>query len=47
MKDPIPNVRFCVAKIIHKNKGSFDQSILQSQIIPGLKEMIGDTDKDV
>jgi len=24
MKDPIPNVRFCVAKIIHKQKGSFD-----------------------
>ncbi len=47
MKDPIPNVRFCVAKIIHKMKGMYDAQILNQQIVPILKEMSTDTDKDV
>ena len=47
MHDPIPNVRFCVSKIIHKMKNSFESTTLNSQIVPGLKEMLGDTDKDV
>jgi hypothetical protein len=47
MKDPIPNVRFSVAKIIHKMKGSFEQAALNSHIAPGLKELANDSDRDV
>ena len=47
MKDPIPNVRFTVAKILKASKSLLDPSVVQSQIIPGLKEMTNDTDRDV
>jgi hypothetical protein len=47
MKDPIPNVRFTVAKILQKVKSSLDPLVLSSQIIPGLKEMTSDPDRDV
>ena len=47
MKDPIPNVRFCTSKIIATHAKSFDAGILQGQLVPALKEMAGDSDKDV
>ena len=47
LKDPVPNVRFTVAKIFHKVKGNIDAGILNSQIMPGLKELAGDSDRDV
>ena len=47
MKDPIPNVRFTVAKIIHKTKGNMDQSAINGSIAPGLKELASDSDRDV
>ena len=34
--DSVPNVQFCVAKIIHKNKSMFDQSVFNAQIVPKL-----------
>jgi serine/threonine-protein phosphatase 2A regulatory subunit A len=47
MKDPIPNVKFSAAKIIHHMKPYFDQGVFNSQIVPGLKDMSSDSDKDV
>jgi len=47
MKDPIPNVRFTVAKILKQVKPQLDSGIVSSQIIPGLKEMTSDSDRDV
>lgn len=47
MKDPIPNVKFSVAKIIHSSRPYFDQGVFNSQIVPGLKDMSSDSDKDV
>lgn len=47
MKDPIPNVRFTVAKIILKCKSQLDAGIVASQIAPVLKEMTSDPDRDV
>ncbi len=47
MKDPIPNVRFCSAKIIRQYNNHFDGGVLSSQMVPALKEMVQDTDKDV
>ena len=45
--DRIPNVQFCVARILKLRKGSFDQSIFNSQIVPVLKNMSHEVDKDV
>ena len=42
MKDPIPNVRFSVAKIISKMKANIDSNILNTQLVPGLKELAND-----
>lgn len=47
MKDPIPNVRFTVARIISKTRSQLDGSVFNSQIVPALKEMTNDTDRDV
>lgn len=47
MKDPIPNVRFTVARIISKTKQYMETGILNSQIVPVLKEMVSDSDRDV
>jgi len=47
MKDPIPNVRFTVAKIIHKMKSNIDPASISSVIVPGLKELANDSDRDV
>ena len=47
MKDPIPNVRFTVAKILQKAKQQIDGGTFASQILPSLKEMTSDSDRDV
>jgi hypothetical protein len=47
MKDPIPNVRFTIAKIIQKSKSLIDPAVVSSQIVPVLKEMTSDSDRDV
>jgi serine/threonine-protein phosphatase 2A regulatory subunit A len=47
MKDPIPNVRFTLAKIIKNIKPYIDSAVFQSTIVPGLKDLASDTDRDV
>jgi hypothetical protein len=47
MKDPIPNVRFTVAKIIHKSRPFIDPGVFQQSLLPGLKELASDSDRDV
>lgn len=47
MKDPIPNVRFTVAKILKQSKSLFDPNIMTATILPGLKDMTNDSDRDV
>lgn len=47
MKDPIPNVRFTIAKIVQKTKPLFDPAVVSSQLVPVLKEMTSDSDRDV
>jgi len=45
--DKIPNVQFTVSKILAKNRQYIDASVYQSTIIPKLKDMSQDADKDV
>ena len=40
MKDPIPNVRFTVAKILHKMRTYIDTGIYGQQVCPILKELM-------
>ena len=40
-------MQFCVARVIKANKGTFDSSIFASLIVPKLKEMTQEADKDV
>lgn len=46
-KDEIPNVKFCVTKIIINKKQYIDANQFNSVLLPLLKEMANDTDKDV
>lgn len=46
-KDPIPNVKFCVAKLLKKLIPKLDPQIVMSKIKPVLTDMCGDADKDV
>jgi len=46
-KDDIPNVKFCVSKIIAQTKPLIDASVFASNLVPPLKEMANDADKDV
>ena len=40
-------MQFCVAKLIDEKKDLFDSSNFQSQIVPKLKDMTQEPDKDV
>jgi hypothetical protein len=40
-------VQFNVCKIIKQHRKNFDQTVLKDQIIPKLKELAQDGDKDV
>ena len=46
-KDDIPNVRFCVSKIVNAQRQYIDQNIFSNQLVGPLKEMANDADKDV
>jgi hypothetical protein len=46
-KDDIPNVKFCVSKIIHIKKSFIDKNVYSNQLVGPLKEMQNDVDKDV
>ena len=45
--DSIPNVKFCVARVIKANKAYFDPQVFSSEITPKLRELTKDSDKDV
>lgn len=46
-KDDIPNVKFCVSKILIAQKQYIDSNVFASQLVPPLQEMSKDADKDV
>lgn len=46
-KDDIPNVKFCVTKIIIAKKQFIDPNQFNNVLMPVLKEMANDTDRDV
>ena len=46
-RDEIPNVKFCVSKIIHSQRHFIDANIFNGQLLNPLKEMSNDSDKDV
>jgi len=46
-KDDIPNVKFCVSKIIAQTRPLIDTTVFANQLVPPLKEMANDADKDV
>jgi len=46
-KDPVPNVRFCTAKLLKKIIPKVDSVAVASKIKPALAEMTTDADKDV
>ena len=45
--DAVPNVKFCVTKLLMEKKTMIDQSAYETQIVPKLKEQVQDADKDV
>ena len=45
--DRVPNVQFCVARIIKANRGSFDSGMFSEKLEPKLREMSTNSDKDV
>ena len=45
--DRIPNVQFCVARILEANCTLIDVNDFNSQILPKLNDMMGESDKDV
>lgn len=45
--DRIPNVQFCCARIIKKNKTSIDTETFNEKIAPKLRDMMQESDKDV
>ncbi len=45
--DAVPNVRFTVARILHKSKGMIDNGVLNVQLLPRLKDLMQDSDRDV
>lgn len=46
-KDSIPNVKFCVSKLIGQNRHLFDSKEFNNSLFPALKEMAADPDRDV
>ena len=46
-KDDIPNVKFCVARIIHQQRQYIDTNVFSSNLLGLLKELQSDADKDV
>ena len=46
-KDDIPNVKFCVCRILSETKSLIDTNVFANQLVAPLKEMSNDADKDV
>lgn len=46
-KDPVPNVRFCVAKLVKKLLSKMDPGTVASKVKPALSDLSSDADKDV
>lgn len=46
-KDDIPNVKFCVSKIINNTRQYIEPNVFNNQLVGPLKEMANDPDKDV
>ena len=46
-KDDIPNVKFCVSRILDKQRTYIDANVFSNQIVGPLKELAGEADKDV
>ena len=49
MKDDIPNVKFCISKIIAEKRqySLIPNDVFNSQLVQPLKEQANDADKDV
>ena len=45
--DDIPNVKFCVSKIIQEHRQTIDPNVFTTHLLGPLKEMSNDPDKDV
>lgn len=45
--DRIPNVQFTACKIIKENFNRFDPGVFSSVLLPRLKDLSQETDKDV
>lgn len=46
-QDPVPNIRFNVAKTLHSLIPLLDSSVVQTKIKPCLQELLKDSDRDV
>lgn len=46
-RDDIPNVKFCVARIIHQQRQYIDTNVFSSQLLGHLKDLQQDADRDV
>lgn len=46
-KDEIPNVKFCVARVINAERAYIDHNVFSNQLSGPLKEMANDPDRDV
>lgn len=46
-KDDIPNVQFCVARVLNDKRAYIDGNVFSNQITGPLKDMTNSTDKDV
>ena len=47
MKDEVPNVQFCVCKIIAKTRNLIDPNVFTNELANTLKTLANDSDKDV
>jgi len=46
-KDPVPNIRFNVARTLHALIPTLDSNVVQNQVKPALSKLFDDSDKDV
>jgi len=45
--DKVPNVQFCVARILKQNKHLIDASVFSTKLVPKIRDLINDGDRDV
>lgn len=45
--DKVPNVQFCVCMILMQNKHLIDPSVFSAKLVPKLRDLINDGDRDV